>query len=80
MIDKQALIKKYSSGDHPAIRLLFDGGEIIGDAVDENNRLYYVIQRGEIITVESAENQNVRFTRLQPQENIKVKVDIKSNG
>jgi hypothetical protein len=62
-LDTQALIKHYQAGTFPVLRRLMDGGDVIGDAVDPDNRLLYVIRRGTVITVEYAQNQPVIFSR-----------------
>lgn len=59
----EQVLKKYTTGTWPVIRQLQDGGEVIGDAVDENNALLYVIRRGDEITLEHAENQKVVYVQ-----------------
>lgn len=55
-MDKVKLIDKYKKGEKPtrAHWRLKDGSIVIGEEVDEQNRLQYVIKRGNEIKIEYA--------------------------
>jgi len=56
---QQQLLTRYGQPPYTIMRRLTDGGDVVGDGVTADNRLVYVIKRGEAISVEYAENQPV---------------------
>ena len=61
--DTTALLQRYGAPPYTVMATLQDGAEVVGDGVDQANRLLYVIKRGETLSVEYAENQPVVITR-----------------
>jgi len=58
-MDKEKIIEKYKNIEQVQMHVLQDGRVVIGEEVDEENHLFYVIRDGDNYTVESAWNQPV---------------------
>lgn len=73
-MDKKKIIDRYKKEKNltPSF-LLRDGAIVVGEEVDEENKLYYVIKRGSELTVERA-NKNRPFRNLKPATHEKVTI------
>ena len=65
-MNKAEIIKKYEKLNPKARGKLKDGGEIIGEEVDENNFLHYVIKRDKKVSVEMAQHLKVTEFHFTP--------------
>lgn len=59
-MDKDKIIKKYNKlNEHRVKGRLADGGKILGEEVDQNNFLHYIVKRGDKLSVEEAQYTRV---------------------
>jgi hypothetical protein len=81
MMDKQELIKKYKQKEkkRTPLWLLGDGSTVIGEEVDENNRLNYVIQKGDKIFIEYA-GKHRPVANLAKRKSITITVSMKNKN
>ncbi len=58
--------------------VLRDGGVVVGEEVDENNQLHYIIKRGDTLTSEKASgSKNIPIYRILPSGKRTITIDTK---
>lgn len=77
-MDKNKIIEKYKKlKDKEKLLITKSGETVIGNEVDENNQLWYVLEKDGNITVEKAENKRISQILWK---NVGTKVTIKQKN